>query len=187
MRLNGRRHHRKDRSQDRQNTSYTARSFVMHRSLNTRYMAYLQHITTLVHVGNMMNREHTHFLVHSRAVASYRARSVLYKCAMSGTRGSSGFGSVSIEQIERSTVFQPRMSVSIQQRIGGDDRTRRIAQHGNRFAIRSHRRQCRHTQAERARHIRGSCDAPFEIVNAGLHWSLKISRQIEPFALMFGW
>lgn len=45
-----------------------------------------------------------YFLVHSRAVASYRARSVLYRCAMSGTRGSSGFGSVSIEQIERSTV-----------------------------------------------------------------------------------
>ena len=28
---------------------------------------------------------------------------------------------------------------------------------------------------------------PFEIVNAGLHWSLRISRQIEPFALMLGW
>lgn len=29
--------------------------------------------------------------------------------------------------------------------------------------------------------------APFEMVNAGLHWSLKMSKQIEPFALMFGW
>lgn len=27
----------------------------------------------------------------------------------------------------------------------------------------------------------------FEIVSAGLHWSFKISRQMEPFALMFGW
>ena len=32
-----------------------------------------------------------------------------------------------------------------------------------------------------------SSHVPFEIVNAGLHWSLKMSRQIEPFALMFGW
>lgn len=45
----------------------------------------------------------TYFLVHSRAVASYRARSVLYKCAMSGTSGSSGFGSVNIEQMDKST------------------------------------------------------------------------------------
>ena len=45
-----------------------------------------------------------YFLVHSRAVASYRARSVLYRCAMSGTRGSSGLGSVSIEQIESRTA-----------------------------------------------------------------------------------
>jgi hypothetical protein len=45
----------------------------------------------------------THFLVHSLAVASYRVLSVLYKCAISGTSGSSGLGSVSIEQIERRT------------------------------------------------------------------------------------
>lgn len=47
-----------------------------------------------------------YFLVHSRAVASYRARSVLYRCAISGTRGSSGFGSVSIEQIDSRTTEQ---------------------------------------------------------------------------------
>jgi len=28
---------------------------------------------------------------------------------------------------------------------------------------------------------------PFEIVNAGDHWSRRISRQIEPLALMLGW
>jgi hypothetical protein len=28
---------------------------------------------------------------------------------------------------------------------------------------------------------------PFEIVKAGLHWSLKMSRQILPLELMFGW
>ena len=28
--------------------------------------------------------------------------------------------------------------------------------------------------------------APFEIVRAGLHWSLNMSRQMLPFELMFG-
>ena len=28
---------------------------------------------------------------------------------------------------------------------------------------------------------------PFEMVSAGDHWSLKISRQILPFELMLGW
>jgi hypothetical protein len=28
---------------------------------------------------------------------------------------------------------------------------------------------------------------PFEIVNAGLHWSRRISKQMLPFELMFGW
>ena len=41
--------------------------------------------------------------VHSRAVASYLARSDLYWLAMSGTRGSSGFASVSRELIESKT------------------------------------------------------------------------------------
>jgi hypothetical protein len=44
-----------------------------------------------------------YFRVHSRAVDSYRDRSVLYTCAISGTSGSSGLGSVSIEQMLRST------------------------------------------------------------------------------------
>jgi hypothetical protein len=29
--------------------------------------------------------------------------------------------------------------------------------------------------------------APLEIVRAGLHWSLRMSRQILPLELMFGW
>lgn len=44
--------------------------------------------------------------VHSRAVDSYWARFVLYTCAISGTRGSSGLGSVSMEQIDKRTVAQ---------------------------------------------------------------------------------
>lgn len=42
--------------------------------------------------------------VHSRAVASYFDLSTLNNCAASGTSGSSGLGSVSNEQMERSTL-----------------------------------------------------------------------------------
>lgn len=28
---------------------------------------------------------------------------------------------------------------------------------------------------------------PFEIVSAGDHWDLNMSRQIDPLLLMFGW
>ena len=44
-----------------------------------------------------------YFLVHSREVSSYFGRFVLYMCAISGTRGSSGLGSVNKEQIDSST------------------------------------------------------------------------------------
>lgn len=46
-----------------------------------------------------------YFWVQLRAVVSYLARSVLYMWAISGTRGSSGLGSVSNEQIESNTWF----------------------------------------------------------------------------------
>ena len=45
-----------------------------------------------------------YFRVHSLAVLSYRDRSVLYTCAISGTSGSSGLGSVNIEQMLSKTV-----------------------------------------------------------------------------------
>lgn len=55
--------------------------------------------------GNLTGEDQMAYLrVHSRAVASYRGRSVLYTWAISGTKGSSGLGSVSIEQIESSTA-----------------------------------------------------------------------------------
>lgn len=44
-----------------------------------------------------------YFLVHSRANSLYFSRSVLYILAISGTRGSSGFGSQSREQIDNKT------------------------------------------------------------------------------------
>ncbi len=70
-----------------------------------------------------------YFLVHSLALVSNFGLSVLNRCAISGTNGSSGFASVKRELIESNT---------------------------------------------------------FEIVNAGDHYSFKISKQIEPFELMFG-
>ena len=45
-----------------------------------------------------------YFWVHSRAVSLYFFLSVLYILATSGTRGSSGFGSVSSEQIDSNTT-----------------------------------------------------------------------------------
>lgn len=44
-----------------------------------------------------------YLFVQLRAVASYFCLSVLYMCAISGTKGSSGLGSVSNEQMERRT------------------------------------------------------------------------------------
>lgn len=35
-------------------------------------------------------------------------------------------------------------------------------------------------------HGRRLC-VPFEMVSAGLHWSLKMSKQMEPLLLMLGW
>merc|ERR1711904_361333 len=65
-----------------------------------------------------------YLLVHSFADWSCFGRSVLKSCAISGTNGSFGFGSVSSDEIERRTL---------------------------------------------------------EMVSAGLHWSFRISRQIDPF------
>ena len=71
-----------------------------------------------------------YFAVHSCAVLTYFAWSVLYWRAMSGTSGSSGLGSVSREQMESST---------------------------------------------------------FEMVSAGDHCDLRMSRQMPPEELMLGW
>jgi len=71
-----------------------------------------------------------YFLVHSLAWSLYFFLSVLYRRAISGTSGSSGFGSVSSEQMDRRT---------------------------------------------------------FEMVRAGDHWLLRMSRQMLPLLLMFGW
>ena len=46
--------------------------------------------------------------VHSFAVFSYSALLVLYKCAISGTRGSSGLGSLSREQMDSRTLLMVR-------------------------------------------------------------------------------
>ena len=98
-----------------------------------------------------------YFRVHSLAVASYRERSVLYTCAISGTSGSSGFGSVSMEQIDRRTVSTcfSEMYSTVKARSSAKSALSGIV--------------------------------PFEMVRAGLHWSLSMSKQILPLLLMFGW
>ena len=63
-------------------------------------------------------------------MALYLVLSLLYKCAISGTNGSSGLGSVSNELIDNNTLL---------------------------------------------------------IVSAGLHWSFRMSNQILPLLLTFGW
>jgi len=79
----------------------------------------------------LLNQHHiAYFLVHSFASSVYLCRSVLNILAISGTSGSSGFGSHSREQMESST---------------------------------------------------------FEMVSAGDHCDLRISRQMLPLELMFGW
>lgn len=49
-----------------------------------------------------------YFCVQLRAVASYLALSVLYMWAISGTSGSSGFGSVNREHIDKRTYWKKR-------------------------------------------------------------------------------
>lgn len=71
-----------------------------------------------------------YFWVQLRAVVSYLALSVLYIWAISGTSGSSGFGSVNKEQMDNRTL---------------------------------------------------------DMVKAGLHCSLRISKHILPLLLMLGW
>lgn len=50
---------------------------------------------------------------HSLAMSSYLGRSVLYMCAISGTSGSSGFGSVSSEQMDKSTCSSKPESIQL--------------------------------------------------------------------------
>ena len=91
------------------------------RNNRTKTMAISEHVA-IVHMA--------YFFVNSAALASNFALSLMYSLAMSGTRGSSGLGSVRRDDMERRTL---------------------------------------------------------DIVNAGLHWSFKISRQIPPDVLTLGW
>lgn len=68
--------------------------------------------------------------------------------AISGTKGSSGLGSVNMEQMDNKTIIF-------------------ILEHFLDV-------------------IPSKVNLPFEMVNAGLHWSRKMSKQIDPLALMLG-
>jgi len=73
----------------------TGREKQTHKSIHRCQPFNIQYLNT--------NQPMAYFWVQLRAVASYLARSVLYMWAISGTSGSSGFGSVSNEHIESST------------------------------------------------------------------------------------
>lgn len=53
-----------------------------------------------------------YFRVHSRASSLYFSRSVLYILAISGVRGSSGFGSHRREQIDNRTTIGREMEIN---------------------------------------------------------------------------
>ena len=60
-------------------------------------------------VSKLCTLHHMAYLrVHSLARSLYLVRSVLYILAISGTRGSSGLGSVRSEQIDNNTAMEKR-------------------------------------------------------------------------------
>jgi hypothetical protein len=101
-----------------------------------------------------------YFCVQLLAVPSYFVLSVLYMCAISGTRGSSGLGSVSREQIESKTCNRFT-----------DQNTHQNRRLGKTYRIPS---AYTHTGTQ-------------ELHPRGLHCSLRISRQMLPLLLIFGW
>lgn len=70
-------------------------SFILQQSLLLIFLQYIFLFSRFDHMA--------YFCVHSRASVLYLSRSVLYMRAISGTNGSSGFGSQSNEQIDSKT------------------------------------------------------------------------------------
>ena len=95
--------------------------------------------------------------VHSRAVLSNLARSFLYSDAASATSGSSGFGSVNRDNIDNNTFAQ------------------------------AHRQSNPCVNAIATQHAARVNIHTFDTVMAGLHFSFKMSMQMEPSGLMLGW
>ena len=60
-----------------------------------------------------MHHHIAYFCVQSLANLAYLSRSVLYNLAISGTRGSSGFGSVNSEQIDSSTEKKNKPTLTV--------------------------------------------------------------------------
>jgi hypothetical protein len=106
-----------------------------------------------------------YFWVQERAVDSYLALSVLYMWAISGTSGSSGFGSVSSEQIDRRTCKDRKEHILIQNTC--------LMYNENEHEIEPK--------------VGKEDPLTFDMVRAGLHCSLRMSRQMLPLLLMFGW
>ena len=121
-------------------------------------------------------------------------------CAISGVRGSSGLGSVNMEQIDSSTCrcktnftqgFQNPplagpgscstvISKGCLDRHGDASRENQRPDVGQVFAVTAGLLDLL-TECSAGR------DVTFDIVSAGLHCSLRMSRQMLPCELMFGW
>lgn len=79
------------------------------------------HLHPFTNAGNLQFYPMAYFCVQLRAVASYFALSVLYMCAISGTSGSSGLGSVNREHMDNSTwtqIYWMTITTYISKQIG---------------------------------------------------------------------
>jgi hypothetical protein len=81
------------------------------------------------------------------------------------TKGSSGLGSVSSEQIDSSTCTQIQTGADVRSLWGHSGLGKQAA--------------CIHCQP--------AGQGTFDTVSAGLHCSLRMSRQMLPLLLMLGW
>lgn len=121
-------------------------------------------IIKVIPQGRYQGQPMAYFWVQVRAVDSYLVLSVLYMWAISGTKGSSGFGSVNKEQIESSTCcIITHIPYDIYKLTTG-------------FSTWEQNDKRARTKSK-----------TLEIVSAGLHCSFKMSRQMLPLLLMFGW
>lgn len=111
--------------------------------------------------------------VHSRANSLYFSLSVLYNLAISGTKGSSGFGSQSKEHIDNNTK-KKKKDCSSKDYI-------KILNFINNLNFVMYCCYCFLRPL-----LFKNFYKPFDMVSAGDHCDLKISKQILPLLLIFG-
>lgn len=92
----------------------TDRTFIHYRNWKTKK---IYKKSPLPHLRHNSFQPMAYFWVQLLAVVSYLFLSVLYICAISGTKGSSGFGSVNNEQIDNNT-YHPNATNILNQLAG---------------------------------------------------------------------